>query len=201
MSESKGPKVDLPDELMAELESSPEAKPETEIEIEVETEEVSGGDAAQAAGDGDDKSAAYASLRDKYIRLAADFDNFKRRSLKERQDLHNYATENLVKELLPTVDNLERAVGHGRKEEYGGEVAGVIEGVELTLRSLLAALEKFGVKAVDPVGQPFDPQCHEAVRQVPSAEHDPNTVVEVFQKGYLMKDKLLRPALVAVSSS
>jgi len=181
MSESNGPKVDIPDELAAELDQS------------AATEE-SGADAS-------DVEKQLAELNDKHLRLAAEFDNYKRRTLKEHQDLLNYANENLIKELLATVDNLERALVHVRQqdEEEASEGENLGEGVELTYRSLLQALEKTGVQVVDPEGEKFDPKVHEALRQVPSAEHEPGTITEVYQKGYLLKDRLLRPALVAVS--
>ena len=182
MSEPKGPKVDLPEELMAELEGNR--------------------DSATDAGAAPDPalSGELAELKDRHLRLAAEFDNFRRRSLRERQDLHNYANENLVKDLLPTVDNLERAVDHGRKEEQRADSENLLQGVELTYRSLLQILSRHGVVEIEALGKPFDPQVHEAVRRVPSSEHAPGTVVEVYQKGYLLKDRLLRPAMVAVAS-
>ena len=178
MTEPKGPKVDLPEELAAELDASGDTKPPADAE----------------------SSAELAELKDKYLRLAADFENFRRRTLKERQDLHNYANENLVKELLPVVDNLDRAVAHGRKEEQRPDSENLLQGVELTYRSLLQTLARHGVVEVEAQGKPFDPSVHEAVRRVPSGEHEPGSVVDVYQKGYLLKDRLLRPAMVAVAS-
>ena len=201
----KGPRVDVPEELLSEIDSadSADAAPETSgsdaaaPEDEAESSEARE-DASAAEAAPEDATADVEELKSRYLRLAADFDNFKKRALKERQDLHNYATENLVKELLTTVDNLERAVGHGRQEE--GDAKSLLEGVELTYRSLMQALEKLGVQAVEGVGEPFDPEVQEAIRQVPSDEHDTGVVVEVLQKGYLLKDRLMRAALVAVSS-
>ena len=195
----KGPKVDMPDELMAQLDEDTDAE---KVEDSIDVDSVPEADADLApAGDTEattDPAVELEELNSRYLRLAADFDNFKKRALKERQDLHNYANENLIKELLVTVDNLERAVGHGRQKE--GEPETLLQGVELTYRSLMQALEKQGLKAVEAVGVVFDPGVHEAIRQVPSDEHDAGTVVEVLQKGYLLKDRLLRAALVAVSS-
>jgi len=191
MTEPKGPKVDLPNDLLSELEEEESAKP-------------ADGTAAPAApaspAPAADASAEYAELKDRHLRLAAEYDNFRRRSLRERQDLHNYANENLVKELLPIVDNLERAVTHARKEEQRPDSDNLLQGVELTYRSLLQILAKHGVVEIEAQGQSFDPQFHEAVRRVPSAEHGPGTVVEVYQKGYKLKDRMLRPAMVAVAS-
>lgn len=179
MSDTKGPKVELPDELMAEL------------------EEATG---ATSAGASESPAATeLAELKDRYLRLAAEYDNFRRRNLKERQDLHNYANESLVKELLPAVDNLERAVVHGRKEEQRADSDNLLQGIELTYRSLVQILGRFGVVEIEAEGKPFDPQVHEAVRRVATNEHPPGTVLEVYQKGYLLKDRLLRPAMVAVA--
>ena len=199
MAEAKGPKVAVPDELLAELEENDSAKASAS---EAPAEEAASPDAEDPAGDEASEDAAASdgdleAAQDKYLRLAAEFENFKRRSLKERQDLHNFANEGLIKELLATVDNLERAVGHGRQEE--GDAKSLLEGVELTFRSLMQALEKSGLASVSAEGEPFDPQVHEAIRQVES-EQPAGTVVEVFQKGYLLKDRLLRAALVSVSS-
>jgi len=181
MSEPKGPKVDMPEELIAELEGTGAAK-------------------SEGAANDPALEAELAELKDRHLRLAAEFDNFRRRSLKERQDLHNYAIENVVKDLLPTVDNLDRAVFHGHKEEHRVDSENLLQGVELTHRSLLQILQRHGVVEIEAAGKPFDPQVHEAVRRVPSTEHPPGTVVEVYQKGYLLKDMLLRPAMVAVAS-
>jgi molecular chaperone GrpE len=216
MSKAKGPKVEVPEELAAELEEAGTGAPE---------EQRSGagpdGDAEAATGPRDEGAAAAPAegeepeqtppeepplevqledTKDRYLRLAAEFENYKRRTLKERHDLYNYATENLIKELLPTVDNLERALEHARQTEEGGDVDKFLEGVELTYRSLMQVLEKSGVQVVEGQDAPFDPQVQEAIRQIPREGCVPGTVVEIYQRGYLLKDRLLRPALVAVSS-
>ena len=212
MSQSgKGPRVDVPEELLSEIDSPDAAEQASGSDAESaesselaaglddpESSEAESSEAASAEAASEGATADVEELKSRYLRLAADFDNFKKRALKERQDLHNYATENLIKELLATVDNLERAVGHGRQEE--GDAKSLLEGVELTYRSLMQALEKLGVQAVEGVGQPFNPEVQEAIRQVPSDEHGSGVVVEVLQKGYLLKDRLMRAALVAVSS-
>jgi len=196
MTEPKGPKVDLPSDLLEELDQEDSAKtPDPEASSAAASAPMPPA-AAPAAASGNE----LAELRDKHLRLAAEYDNFRRRSLKERQDLHNYANENLVKELLPIVDNLERAVTHARKEEQRPDSDNLLQGVELTYRSLLQILAKHGVVEIEAQGKPFDPQVHEAVRRVPSGDHQPGTVVEVYQKGYKLKDRMLRPAMVAVAS-
>jgi molecular chaperone GrpE len=135
--------------------------------------------------------------RDKYLRLAADFENFRRRSLKDKEEAHNFGHQILVKDLLPTVDNLERAIDHARKGE--GDGTGLLEGMELVLRQLHAVLAKHGVTAIEVDSQPFDPALHEAMAQVPDATVPPNTVVDVFERGYQLRSRLLRPARVVVS--
>jgi molecular chaperone GrpE len=191
MTEPKGPKVDLPNDLLSELEEQDSAETAKQG-----TDPAAPPSPAPAA----DASAEYAELKDRHLRLAAEYDNFRRRSLKERQDLHNYANENVFKELLPIVDNLERAVTHARREEQRPDSDNLLQGVELTHRSLLQILTRHGVVEIEAQGKPFDPQVHEAVRRVPSSEHPPGTVVEVYQKGYKLKDRMLRPAMVAVAS-
>ncbi len=198
MSDSKGPKVSLPEELRAELEESASQEVGAGPEEAAEPEMTSGEEEEPEAAQGDLRK-ELEELNEKYLRLAAEFENFKRRALKERQELHNYANENLIKELLPTVDNLERAVGHARQED-GGDAKNLLEGIELTYRSLMQALERLGVEGIDPEGEQFDPKIHEAIRQLPSDEHETGVVTEVFQKGYLLKNRLIRAALVAVSS-
>ena len=196
MADPKGPKVDLPSDLLEELDTEDSAKaPDPETSQATASAPVPPA-AAPAPASGNE----LAELKDKHLRLAAEYDNFRRRSLKERQDLHNYANENLVKELLPIVDNLERAVTHARQEEQRPDSDNLLQGVELTYRSLLQILTKHGVVEIEAQGKPFDPQVHEAVRRVPSGDKTPGTVVEVYQKGYKLKDRMLRPAMVAVAS-
>ena len=131
---------------------------------------------------------------DRFLRQTADLENFKKRIMREKEDASRFANEALVKELLPIVDNLERAVSHTK----GGNEGSLVEGVEMILKGLLDALGKHGVVQISAVGQPFDPQLHEAMTQVESADYEPNTVSEEHQKGYLLKDRLLRPSLVTV---
>jgi molecular chaperone GrpE len=192
MPDDKGPKIDLPEELVEELEEErAEATPAEESETPAEAEETSDEASLEARLD---------DARDKYLRLAADFENYKRRVRREREELFHYANENLIKELLETVDNLERALEHAQQSTEGSDSKTLLEGVELTYRSLMQALDKVGVQQVFPEGDEFDPSVHEAIRQTPSDELPAGSVVEVLQKGYLLKQRLLRPALVVVSS-
>jgi molecular chaperone GrpE len=133
---------------------------------------------------------------DRLLRVAADFDNYKKRAAKEREEWGKFANEDLIKALLPFIDNLERAVDHAGNVEDSGVL---IEGVRLTLQQLLQALGKFGLSSFESRGKPFDPAVHEAILVVPTDQHEPNQVVEQFQKGYFLNDRLIRPSTVSVS--
>ena len=133
---------------------------------------------------------------DRLLRQAAELENYKKRSVRERDDAARYANEMLLKDLLPVVDNLERAVAHA---SGGGNGKPLVEGVAMVLRSLLDTLAKHGVSQMIAVGQSFDPAKHEAIAQVESEDHEPNSVVEELHKGYLLRERLLRPALVSVA--
>ena len=135
---------------------------------------------------------------DRLLRVAADLDNYKKRAAKEKEEWVKFSNEDLIKTLLPFIDNLERAVNHAEKVEDTGVL---IEGVRLTIQQLLRSLNKFGLSSFDSVGKPFDPAVHEAILVVPTDQHEPNLVVVEFQKGYLLNDRLLRPASVSVSKS
>jgi molecular chaperone GrpE len=135
---------------------------------------------------------------DRFLRQVAELDNFKKRTARERDEATRFATESLMKDMLPIVDNLERAVAHAKG---GGNGKPLVEGVEMVLKALFDVLSKHGVDAISAMGQPFDPGKHEAMAQVESREHEPNTIVEEHHKGYTFQDRLLRPALVTVSKA
>jgi molecular chaperone GrpE len=133
---------------------------------------------------------------DKYLRERADLENYRKRVQREKEEILKYGNEQFIVELLPALDNLERAVAHASEES----LTAVIEGVKLTANMLLSTLKKFGVTPVEtPPGTPFDPNFHQAMAQVESAEQQPNTVVSEFQKGYLLNERLIRPAMVTVA--
>jgi molecular chaperone GrpE len=138
------------------------------------------------------------AAKDRLLRLQADFENFRRRAAKERLEAEQYGHQNLVKDLLTAVDNLDRAIDHARRSD-SGDLESLLQGVELVRRDLGAALTRHGVAAIEAAGQPFDPSLHEAMQQVPDDSVAPNTVVEELQKGYRLRDRLLRPARVIVS--
>jgi molecular chaperone GrpE len=135
---------------------------------------------------------------DRFIRQTAELDNVKKRTAREREEISRFANELLIKDLLPVVDNLERAVAHA---SGGGNGKSLVEGVEMVLKGLLDVLAKHGVNQISAVGQPFDPSKHEAMAQVEDENYEPNSVVEELHKGYALRDRLLRPALVSVAKS
>ncbi len=159
----------------------------------------------EAALESDDIDVVRGSLQaanDRFMRLSADFENFRRRAMKERQEAYRYGPENLVKDLLATVDNLDRAIGHARQGRSGdGDLEGLLQGVELVQREFLGILENHHVIEVEAEGKAFDPAVHEAMAQMPDGSVAPNTVIEVLQKGYQLRDRLLRPARVVVAKA
>jgi molecular chaperone GrpE len=144
-----------------------------------------------------DKTEKFKELNDKYLRLAAEFDNYKRLAQRDQRDLIRFGNEQLLKELLPVVDNLERAVKAARD---GGSSDVLIQGVDLTLKQLTGALTRFHVLPVETVGQPFDPATHQAVASVTSEKVPEQHVVDEFQRGYRLHDRTLRAAMVSVST-
>ncbi|GAB6152617.1 nucleotide exchange factor GrpE [Desulfosporosinus burensis] len=134
---------------------------------------------------------------DHLLRMQADFDNYRKRTQKEKTEIIKYASERVVGELLPVLDNFERAVSAA---QINPDFAAFSQGVEMILRQLQTALSKEGLKAIEAVGQPFDPNLHDAVLRVESEEHPENTVVDELQKGYYLKEKVLRPSMVKVSN-
>ena len=143
-----------------------------------------------------------AELRDRMLRAAAENENFKKRVERERQASLKYAGEIIFREMLPVVDNLERAIDQGVIEGAPAEknLAALLEGVQLTLKSVITTLEKFEVKKIESVGKPFDPKHQEALTMAKSDTVPANHVVTEFEKGYYYKDRLLRAAKVVVSS-
>lgn len=135
---------------------------------------------------------------DRLLRVAADFENYKKRAAREKEDWTKFANEDLIKSVLPFIDNLERAVNHAEKVTDTGVL---IEGIKLTLQQIHQTLNRFGLTSFESVGKPFDPARHEAMLVVETDRHEPDQVVEEFQRGYLLNERLLRPATVSVSKS
>ena len=135
---------------------------------------------------------------DSYLREAAETENYKKRVTREKHDAIRYANEALVRDLLPVIDDLERAARHARAE---GDGQPLLDGIELVLRSCLEALQKHGVTQITAKGQLFDPEKHEAFAQVETGEYEANTVVDEIHRGYYLADRLLRPSLVSVAKA
>lgn len=146
------------------------------------------------------KERELAEEKDRYLRLFADFDNFKKRILKEKSDIYEYGHEALLKELLPILDNFERALNSARKQREDGEgdINGIIDGLELILNQWISFLGRVGVKPIEAEGKSFDPNLHEAIGQLEGGEENLGKVVSEAEKGYLLKNRLLRPARVVV---
>lgn len=139
-----------------------------------------------------------AQLKDEVIRAKADVQNVRRRAELDVEKAHKFSTEKFARELLTVVDNLERAMASCPEDEL---VKPFLEGVEMTQKSLLDTLKKFSVEAIDPEGHPFDPALHQAISMVEAPDSEPNTVLNVVQKGYTNHGRLLRPAMVVVSKA
>lgn len=135
-------------------------------------------------------------LKDRYLRAAADFENFRKRSEKERENIVCYANEKLICDLLPILDNLERALS---ADPNGANTVSILEGVHMVSKKLHSVLGACGLEPVQAVGAPFDPQIHEAVGVLPSGQHDEGTVMAELQKGYKLKGKVLRHSMVHVA--
>ncbi|MAW86971.1 MAG: nucleotide exchange factor GrpE [Phyllobacteriaceae bacterium] len=144
-----------------------------------------------------------AELRDRLLRMAAEMENLRKRAQRDVADARSYAIANFARDMLGVADNLSRAIealpDHARRSEEAGFIA-LIEGVEMTARDMGGALERHGVKKLNPEGERFDPNYHQAMFEVPNPEVPSQTVVQVVQAGYVIGDRVLRPAMVGVSS-
>lgn len=141
-------------------------------------------------------------FQEQMLRSQAEMQNVRRRAEIDVEKAHKFALEKFVKELLPVADSLEKAVESTEGHEESGElVASIREGVEMTLNLFMSSLKKFNVEQLNPVGEPFDPQQHEAMSMVPAPDAEPNSVVAVVQKGYLLNGRVVRPAMVMVAKS
>jgi molecular chaperone GrpE len=165
---------------------------------EASEEELAEAEAAEEAREAEGPSAEeqLAELDERYVRLYAEFENYKKKSARDREELARYVREELVYDLMPSLDHLEIALQHAAEQE---DSAGLKQGVEMTLRELYRTLEKYGLKSIEALGQPFDPEYHHAISQAERDDIEEGTVVEVFRKGYMLGDKVLRAAMVSVS--
>ncbi len=176
------------DEDQVEPEPPPEPKTETNAPTGVAVSEEAGSQKAEQL------QAELDHVRDVYLRKLAEFDNFRKRVDREREDVRQAAQEDLIRELLPVIDNFERALQHADDDSGAFH-----QGVEMIAKQLRDTLERKGVTEIDPVGQIFDPEVHEAVQRVEGGDHPPGTIVFVMLKGYTLGDRLIRPAMVGVA--
>jgi len=146
----------------------------------------------------EDLSAELVETKDRLVRMYADFENYRRRAQRERDEALRFGAQNLFKDLLTTVDNLERAIDHARMGGVG-DLENLLQGVELVQKGLVSLMSRNGVVEIEALGKLFDPALHEAMAQAPDDSQAPNTVLEVLQKGYKLHDRLLRPARVIIA--
>jgi len=144
------------------------------------------------------KTEEWKAANDKYMRLAAEFENYKRVAQREQRDQIKFGNEQLLKEFLPALDNMQRAMKAAR--ENNAESSALMQGVELTFKQLSGILAKFGVQEIDTIGQAFDPASHQAVSHLPSDAVPRDHVIDEYQKGYRLHDRILRAAMVSVSA-
>lgn len=137
-------------------------------------------------------------LQEQYLRTLAEMDNLRKRTQRDKEEAAKFANESILREILPVIDNLERAVEHA---DQAGSMDGLLEGVRMTLTQFNQVLTRFGVATIDAVGKPFDPAFHQAMGQLESTEHPVNSVMVQMQKGYQLNDRLLRPAFVLLAKA
>ncbi|WP_416827286.1 nucleotide exchange factor GrpE [Ectobacillus polymachus] len=175
------------EEAFAEQEVSAEEEQVTEAELSVEE---------QLQEKITELETKLSETDNRMLRLQADFDNYRRRVQIDRQAAEKYRSQNIVSDILPALDNFERAM---KLEVNDEQSKSLIQGMEMVYRQLVEALTKEGVEGIDAVGKPFDPNLHQAVMQVEEADVESNIVVEEFQKGYKLKDRVIRPSMVKVN--
>lgn len=178
-----------PDESPSSKEAASEKTPDEQREGAPEAEQAQAQEAEPAAEE------RVAELKDQLLRLAADFENFRKRARREQEELRKYGIDTTVRELLPVLDNLERALKHAADDDP------MAQGVNMVAKQFRDVLERFGVVGFQSVGQPFDPERHEAMGQAPGGDVEPGTVLEEMEKGYTLHDRLLRPAKVIVAAA
>ncbi|MDA8103793.1 MAG: nucleotide exchange factor GrpE [Nitrospiraceae bacterium] len=175
------------------IDNAPEEDRDEELVVAEEREEKTGEEAPEPRLPAD--ADALQDLNNKYVRLYAEFDNYKKRVNKDKEELVRYGNESLLYALLPAIDNLELALKHGACDPK----TGVVQGVEITLKELQRTLEKFGLTRIGALGKKFDPAVHHAMTQVERGDMEEKMVAEELRAGYRYHDKVLRPSLVAVS--
>ena len=181
-----------------EVEEAVEGKVETAAEQEENTAEVETDEMTLETQLANAQAKADENW-DQLMRTKAEMENIRRRSEKDVSNARKFALEKFAQELLPVIDSMEMGVAAAQDES--ADVAKLREGTEMTLKMFETAIEKFGIKGVHPHGEAFNPDHHQAMTMIDSPEHEPNTVIDVMQKGYLLNERLVRPAMVVVSSA
>ena len=187
--------LDEAEKVTEEVSASAEATEEGDDSVDEETE-VSDREPTveERAADAESK---YKEMQDRYLRLNAEFDNYKKRMMRENSDRLKYFNMELIKELLPSVDNLERAISHAGDQNT--DLENMIEGLQMVYKGMQEAFGKFGVSEIESIGKEFDPNCHQAVGMIESQEVPENHVAEECLKGYYLHDRIIRPTMVRVS--
>ena len=187
--------IDEAEKVSERVSASAESKEEGYDSVDEETE-VSDREPTveERAADAESK---YKEMQDRYLRLNAEFDNYKKRMMRENSDRLKYFNMELIKELLPSVDNLERAISHAGDEN--SDLENMIEGLQMVYKGMQEAFGKFGVSEIESIGKEFDPNCHQAVGMIESQEVPENHVAEECLKGYYLHDRIIRPTMVRVS--
>lgn len=187
---------------------TPEEQPETvenpeqeSLEQETAAEEVEYSSEEQLQAELDQARSEAKAHQEQYLRTLADMENLRKRTQREKEELGKFANENILREILPVIDNLERAVEHAEQAEMGETGAGLLEGVQMTLVQFSQVLDRFGVKPVESLGQTFDPALHQAMGQFETEDYPANAVAQQLQKGYQLNDRLLRPAMVMIAKA
>jgi len=207
MSEPRKIQVVVNEEDESGLASNGSVEPASSAKAQAEGNSSGGGESQPSAGQSledvqsklDAREKDYKETYDRLLRVTAEFENYKKRLSREMEDFRKYANQSLLKEMLSVVDHIELAIQAAGVPSPAG--TSMVEGLNLTLKEFLRILDKFKVKPIEAVGQPFNPQMHEAIMQEATDRLPENTVVREMQKGYTISDRLLRPALVVVAAA
>ena len=198
LTEDKTPQSEAAEEVKADEKKEKAQTTEVKATEGADTAETQTVDPAKAIKEMAEKKAeeAVKGIKDQMLRLQADFENYKKRSVREKTDIASYTMENFMTKLLPVIDNLERSEAAA---DEAGESGSYRDGVKMVFDQLMGVLEAEGLKAIDAEGQPFDPNYHHGVAVANEEDVPDQTVLEVFQKGYTFNDKVIRPAMVKVN--
>lgn len=160
--------------------------------------EMAAGDVGQADDEVEAEGEQLAEAKDQLLRSIAEMENVRRRAQRDVENAHKFAVEKLLADLFPVVDSMEKAIETSENSELGEGAKAIADGLSLSLKLFVDTLAKAGVEQIDPLGQPFDPQFHEAMAMVPNPDAEPNSVMDVMQKGYVLNGRLTRAAKVIV---